>query len=120
MSTPVQAMSSTRQLAGKSALEKAQTASKSARVTVAQLARPLTVCAKTVAWSAMQVEYSATVAVHGEGRALQLGVAEPACMQAVSWLAQFACNAGSVGALLDTPKTSPFHLHVAARLMARP
>ena len=68
-------MSSGVQLAGGAAPEKSQTAAKSARVTVAQLASPLTVWEKAAAWSAMHVEYSATVAVQGEGRSLLLGLA---------------------------------------------
>jgi hypothetical protein len=108
------------QLAGGSPVLKAQTAAKSFFVTVAQLASPLTVGVKAAAWSVMQVEYSATVAVQVEGMSLQLGLPGLACRQAVSWPVQFPCNIESVGALLDIAYASPFHLHVVSRLMACP
>jgi acetyl-CoA acetyltransferase len=81
------------QLAGRlSSVMKAQTAAKSALVTVAQLASPGTTLLYAAASSVMQVEYSATVAVQVEEMSPQLGLGGSACRQAVSLLVQFACN----------------------------
>jgi hypothetical protein len=61
-------------------------------VTVAQPGSPSTALLKAVAWSAIQVEYCATVAVQLVGMELQLAVPSWADKQGVSWLLQFCCN----------------------------
>jgi hypothetical protein len=91
------------QLAGRSPVMKAQTGAKSLFVTVAQLARPLAVWVKAVAWSVMQLEYSDTVAVQSFAMSWQLGLLGVACRQEVSRLVQFCCNTESLGGLLDMP-----------------
>ena len=90
------------QLAGRSAVMKTQTAAKSGRVTVAQLASVLTCWLKSATLSAMQAKYCATVALQFAAILVQLATAGPPCRQEASWLEQFFCSCVSVGALLDT------------------
>ena len=108
------------QLAGGSAVTKAQTASRSDILTVAQAARRLTPSLKAAVLSMMQAEYCDTVAVQVAGMAAQLGVAGPASRHVLSWLLQFSCSLASEGALLDTAYVSPVHLHKVGLLMACP
>jgi hypothetical protein len=80
------------QLAGSAADMKTQTAAKSDRVTVAQLARALTCWLKSAALSAMQAKYCATVAPQFAVMLVQLATAGPPCRQVASCLEQFFCS----------------------------
>jgi len=97
-----------------------QTPAKSLCVTVAHPTSALTLCLYATAVSAMHVEYSSTVAVHGDGSAPHFEFVVVACRQVASCVAQFCCKSASVGALLDTPYVSPDALQTNDRGMARP
>jgi hypothetical protein len=77
------------QLAGRSPVMKAHTASKSGCVTVAQLASALTFWLKSATLSVTQTVYSATVAVQFAAMLVQLAMAGPLCRHAASLLEQF-------------------------------
>ena len=80
------------QLAGTAADMKTQTAAKSGRVTVAQLASAFTFWLKSATLSVMQAEYCATVAEQFAVTLEQLATAGPPCRQVFSWLVQFFCS----------------------------
>jgi hypothetical protein len=80
------------QLAGSVADMKAQTAAKSAFVTVAQLASALTCWLKSAALAAMQAKYCATVASQFAVMLVQLATAGPPFRQEASWVEQFCCS----------------------------
>jgi hypothetical protein len=80
------------QLAGSAASMKAQTASRSGRVTVAQLASASTFWLKSATLSVMQAKYWATVAAQFAVMSVQLAMAGPPCRQADSRFVQFFCS----------------------------
>ena len=91
------------QLAGGGAAMTSNSAAVSARVSVAQVLSPVTVCVKAAASALMQAEYSATVAVQVVGMSLQPGLSAQGSvwLQEVSLFVQFVCACASDGALLD-------------------
>ena len=91
-SNPAHVLVNKAQLAGGSAVTKAQTVCRSVRVTVAQVASAATPLLKAATSSAMHAEYCATVAAQATGMVVQLGTAGPAVRQAACWEAQFCCS----------------------------